>query len=74
MPELPPQLSIGLTTHEAAGEKTLHVSSFQDRSHLQESRQVMQASIGEKDSSPVNLRGRKDAGLLMEKVPWENVQ
>ena len=73
MPELPPQLSIGLTTHEVAGEKTPHVSSFQNRSHLQESWQVMQASAGEKDSSPVNLRGQKDVGLFMERVSWENV-
>lgn len=74
MPELPPQFSIGLTIHEAAGEKTLHVSLFQNRSHLQEGWQVMQTSVGEKDLSPVNLRGQKHVGLFTEGASWENVQ
>lgn len=74
MPALPPQLSIGLTIHEAEGKKTPHISSFHNRSHLQESWQVMQASVAEKNSNPVNLRGWKDVCLFMEIVSWENVQ
>lgn len=45
---LPPQFSIGLTRHEAAGTNTPYISSFHNRSCLQESWQVTQASVAEK--------------------------
>lgn len=74
MPVLPPQHSIGLTIHEAAGTNAPHISSFHNRSCLQESWQVIQASVAEKYSNPLSLRGWNDGYLFMETVYWENVQ
>lgn len=74
MPVLPPQFSIGLSIDEAAGTNAPHISSFHNRSCLQESWQVIQAPVAEKYSNPVNLWGWNYVYLFMETGYWENVQ
>lgn len=63
MPELPLQFSIGLTIREAAGKR--HPGFPRSKTgHTCRRAGNMQASVREKDSSPVNSRGQKDVGLF----------